>query len=102
MLSSISRDTACTRSGSTGRRIEPGLRELTKTLLVGPAVEIREERDLDGGEALQVDLRTDSLQAAQHIGVVRERQIGMQAVHDVDFGQRLAGTLPQLVPHLLE
>ena len=87
---------------AAGQRIEPRLLQLAQHLLVGLAVEIGEERDLDGGEALQVDLGADLLEAAQHVRVVRERQVGMQAVDDVDFGQRLAGALPQLVPRLLE
>ena len=42
------------------------------------------------------------LKPAQQLRVVVERQIGMQAVDDVDFGERLVGALPQLVPRLLE
>src|SRR5215472_6356505 len=49
-----------------------------------------------------MDLGTDAFEAPQHLRVVLERQIGMQAVDDVDFGERLAGALPQLVPRLLE
>ena len=44
----------------------------------------------------------NAFEAAQHLRVVVERQIGMQAVDDVDFGERLVGALPQLVPRLLE
>ena len=57
------------------QRIEAGLLQLAQHLLVGPAVEIGEERDLDRGEALQMDLGTDPLEAAQQLRVVRERQI---------------------------
>ena len=42
------------------QRIEPGRHQLAQHLLVGHAVEIGEERDLDGGEALQVDVRAGS------------------------------------------
>ena len=73
------------------QRIEPGGHQLAQHLLVGHAVEIGEERDLDGGEALQMDVRADALEAAQQLRVVVERQIGMQAVDDVDFGERLVG-----------
>ena len=38
---------------AAGQRIEPGRHQLAQHLLVGHAVQIREERDLDGGEALQ-------------------------------------------------
>ena len=42
---------------AAGQRIEPGVHQLAQHLLVGHAVEIGEERDLDRGEALQVDAR---------------------------------------------
>ena len=45
-------------------------------------------------------LGPDALEAAQQLRVVVERQIGMQAVDDVDFGERLVGALAQLVPRL--
>ena len=61
----------------------------TQHLLVGHPVVIGEERDLDGGEAFQVDVRADLLQAAQQIRVVAERQLRVEAVDDVDFGERL-------------
>ena len=84
------------------QRIEARVHQLAQHLLVGLAVEIREERDLDGGEALQVDVGTDPLEAAQQLRVVVERQVGVQTVDDVDLGERLMGALPQLVPRLLE
>ena len=84
------------------QRIESGLLERDEHLLVGHAVEIREERDLDRREALQMDPGPDPLEAAQQLQIVVERQIRMQAVDDVDFGEGLMGTLPQLVPRLLE
>ena len=45
---------------------------------------------------------TDALEAAQQVRVVAERQIRVQAVDDVEFGQRLVRALTQLVPRLLE
>ena len=87
---------------AAGQRIEPRLHQLAQHLLVGLAVEIGEEGDLDGGEAFQVDVGADALEAAQQLGVVVERQVGMQPVDDVDLGQRLVRALAQLVPRLLE
>ena len=87
---------------AAGQRVEAGRHQLAQHLLVGHAVQIGEERDLDGGEALQVDVGTDPLEAAQQLRVVVERQIGMQAVDDVDFGERLVAARAQLVPGLLE
>ncbi len=86
---------------AAGQRVEARVHQLAQDLLVGHRVEIREERDLDGGEALQVDLGTDPLEAAQQLLVVVERQIRMQAVDDVDFGEGLVGARAQLRPGLL-
>ena len=44
---------------AAGQRIEAGIHQLAEHLLVGPAVEVGEERDLDGGEALQVNVGPD-------------------------------------------
>ena len=49
-----------------------------------------------------MDAGADGFQAAQEIQVVAERQIGMQAVDHVNFRERLARALPQLVEHLFE
>jgi hypothetical protein len=49
-----------------------------------------------------VNLRTNSLKAAQQLRVVSERQIRIEAVDDVQFGKRLVGTASKLVPRLLE
>ena len=49
-----------------------------------------------------MDPRTNPFEAAQQLQVVVERQIGVQAVDDVDFGEGLMGALPQLVPRLFE
>ncbi len=83
-----------TRSANTsapppGSDARPAVHQLAQHLLVGHAVEIRKERDLDRGEALQMNLGPDALEAAKQLEVVLERQIGMQAVDDVHFGERL-------------
>ncbi len=87
---------------AAGQRVEPGCHQLAKHLLIGHLVEIGEERDLDGGETLQVDVRPDALETPQQIRVVTPRQVRMQSVDDVDFGQWLVRALAQLVPGLLE
>ena len=58
-----------------GSESSPASLQLAQDLLVGPAVQIGEERDLDRREALQVNLGTDPLEAAQQLRVVLERQI---------------------------
>ena len=87
---------------ATGERIEARLLEREEHLLVGHAVEVREERDLDGRETLEVDAWTNLLEAPQELQVVVERQIRVQAVHHVHFGEWLMGALPQLLPRFLE
>jgi hypothetical protein len=62
---------------------------------------IGKEGDLHRGEALQMNARPNLLQAAQQVGVVTERQAGMQAVDDVHFGNRFAAALAELVEDLL-
>ena len=84
------------------QRIETGGHQLAQHLLVGHAVQVREERDLDGGKTLQVNRRPDALQAAEHLRVVLERQIRVQAVDDVDLGERLIGSAAELPPDLFE
>jgi hypothetical protein len=49
-----------------------------------------------------MDLRADPLEPAKQLRVVAERQVGMQAVDDVYFRQRLPVALTQLVPRLFE
>ena len=49
-----------------------------------------------------MNLRTDALAAPQQLCVVIERQIRIEAVDDVELGEGLVGTLPKLVPGLLE
>src|SRR5262249_33800286 len=84
------------------QRIETRVLQLAQDLLVTPAVQVREERDLDSRETLQMNLGADPFEAPEHLRVVLERQIRMQAIDDVDFGERLAFALQQLAPRLLE
>src|SRR5207253_10835466 len=84
------------------QRVATGLHQLAHHLLVALAVEIREERNLDGGETLQLDVRANLFESAQQLRVVVPRQIGMQPVDEMNFGERLVTPLAQLVPRLLE
>ena len=87
---------------AAGQRRKARVHQLAQHLLVGHAVEIGEERDLDGGETLQVNLGADALEAAQHLQVVLERQVRMQAVDDVHFGERLIVPHAKLLPRVFE
>jgi hypothetical protein len=84
------------------QRIQAGLDKRPQHLLVAHAVQIRKKRNLHRGEALQVDARPDPFESAQQLRVVTERQLGVQAVDDVQLGERLIGPLAQLVPRLFE
>ena len=87
---------------AAGQRVEPGRHQLAQHLLVRLAVEIGEEGNLHRGETLQMDIGPDALEAAQQLRVVVERQIGMQPVDDVDFGEGLGGAAAELVPGFVE
>ena len=87
---------------AAGQRVQAGVHEIAEHLLVGHAVELGEERDLDRREALQVDVRPDPLEAAQQLQVVVPWQAGVQSVDDVHLGKRPSGALAQLAPGLLE
>ena len=84
------------------QRIEAGLHQLAEHLLVAHAVQVGEERDLDRSEALQVNTGPYALEATQQVRVIAERQIRVQAVDDVDFGERLVGAGAELVPGAFE
>ena len=84
------------------QRIQSRLHQVAQDLLVGHAVEIGEKRNLDSREALQVDSGPDALEASQQLGVIAERQVRMEAIDDVDFGQRLVRARAELVPGMLE
>ena len=43
-------------------------------------------QNFDGGEAFQLQARVHRLERPQHVGVIAERQRGMQAADDVQFG----------------
>jgi len=71
-------------------------------LLVALPIEVREVRNLNRREALEVNAGFDGLEAAQQVRVVTERQVGVQPVDDVDFGQWLVGSGTELGVDLLE
>ena len=88
---------------AAGQRVEPGRHQLAQHLLVGHAVEIGEERDLDRREALQVDVRADALEAAQQLRVVaRTADPGCRPLTTWTSVSGWWRALPQLVPRLLE
>ena len=87
---------------SAGQRREPRVHQLAQHLFVGLSVEIGEERDLHRRKALQMDLGPDAFEAPKQLEVILERQVGMQAVDDVHFGERLIVAHAQLLPCVFE
>jgi hypothetical protein len=87
---------------SAGKRIEARFPQLDEHLLVGLRVKVGEEGDLDRGEALEMNVGADPFEAPEQLRVVVERQIRVQAVDDVDLGQRLITPAPKLLPRLFQ
>ena len=87
---------------AAGQRIHAGVAQALQRFADGDLRALREVADLHHGERLQVHLREALLQAAQHLAVPVERQFGMQAADDVEFGDRLAPAFAGAVPDLFE
>ncbi len=87
---------------AAGHRIHAGVLQALEHFALADLAALREIADLDHGEGLQVDLRKALLQAAQHLAVPVERQLRMQAAHDVEFGNGFRVTMPGLFPDFLQ
>ena len=57
-------------------------------------------QNFDGGKAFQLQLRINRAQRLQHIGVITERQRGMQAADDVQFRDSQLQGLTRLLHNL--
>ena len=77
---------------AAGQRIHAGVAAGARASRDRDLVAPREVGDLHHGEGLQVHLREALLQAAQHLAVPVERQLGMQAADDVELGDRFASS----------
>src|SRR5438034_11732936 len=62
------------------QRVEARGDQLLQNLLVGLAVKVREERNLDGREAFEMHVGTDPFEPAQELRVVVPRQVRMESV----------------------
>ena len=87
---------------AAGHRIQPGVHQRAQHLLVGATIQIGEERDFDRRETLEMHVRPDALEASQELDVILERQVRVQTVDHVHFGERLMAALAHLVPGLFE
>jgi len=87
---------------AAGQAVEPRRTKALEHLRHGHAVVNREEVDLHGGEALEVNVRLDALEAPEKLLVVGKREARVQTVHDVDLGRRVIHPLLELRPGLLE
>ena len=57
--------------------------------------------DFDGGERLDGEIGAGLAHAANHVGVVRERQLGVESADDVDLGRALGVGLDDLAHHVV-
>src|SRR6266699_1513084 len=67
-----------------------------------PLLDAREVRDLDRREGLDVHSGVARLEAAEHVDVVGEPQLGMQAPHDVELARRVVARRVGLGEDLVE
>src|SRR5687767_8916408 len=58
---------------ATRQRIEAGLDQLAQDPLVTHAIQVRKKRYLHGRETLQMNARSDALEALKQLGVIAER-----------------------------
>ena len=74
---------------AAGHGVQPRFFQLHQHFARRHLADLGEEGNLHHGEALEVHLREALLQPGDHVGVVLERQFGMQAADDVELGHRL-------------
>ena len=74
---------------AAGQRIHARGFQLFQRLANRKLGPLRQIRDLDHGEGLEMHLRKALLQAGAQIEEILKRQIGMQSADDVKFGDRL-------------
>ena len=87
---------------AAGQRIHAGVAQAFQRLANRDFGAPRQVRDLHHRERLQVHLREALLQPAEHLAEPVERQLGMQAADDVEFGDRFAPALAGAMPDLFE
>ena len=74
---------------AAGQRIHARSFQLFQRLANRELGALRQIRDLDHGEGLEMHLRKALLQAGAEIEEILKRQVGMQSADDVKFGDRL-------------
>ena len=87
---------------AAGHGIDAGIAQLDQRFFDGELGAAGEERDLDHGEGLDVDLGKALLQAADQVEEVFERQVGMQAADDVELGDCFGVAGGRRLPGLFE
>jgi len=73
---------------AAGQRIDAGIHQFFERRTDGQLAALGEVGNLYHGESLQVHFGKALFQAAQHLAVPIERQFGVQAADDVEFGDR--------------
>src|ERR1017187_2816841 len=83
-------------------RIHAGVAQPLQRLADRNAAAPRQVRDLHHREGLQMHLGKALLEAAQHLAKPVQRQLRMQAAHDMEFGDRFAPAFARALPYLVE
>ncbi len=88
---------AAARQGIHARILQPAERLTDRKLAA-----LRQVSDLNHGERLQVYFGEALLQAAKHLAVPIQRQLGMQAADNVEFSHRLAPAFTRAMPDFVQ
>src|SRR6185437_874532 len=86
---------------AAGQRIESGFAQRNQDVLDGHLVDACDVRDLDRGKCLDVDVRMALLEAAEHVGVVLQAGLHVEAADDVELPGQATGRV-RLLEHLFE
>ncbi len=87
---------------AAGQRIHAGIAQALQGFADADLRAARQICDLDHGERFQMDVGEARLEAAQHLAIPIEGQLGMQTTHDVELGDRFGVTFARALPDLFD
>jgi hypothetical protein len=89
-------------SSAARQRPKAGFLQANQDLARTDLAALRKITDLHHGEGLQMHARVALFQAAQHLAVPIEGELGMEAADDVELGNGFGVTVARLLPNLFE
>jgi hypothetical protein len=99
----VARTAVLKHLGAAARQTgKPGLLERQQHLALAGALDPRQVRDLDRGERFDMDVRVPLLEPADHVGVIREPELGMESADDVELAGRHTPRLIRLGEDLFQ